>query len=169
MIETSGNALVKGARKNFENDFTVANKHVFIVRPTAGKKLRLVEIRYSFKAGTTEDRHWVFEIAINATSSRTIVNQKYYKDYRQLIAQSNEAPQIIDGVIYMKFNFPRLDDSDYNVMELLSSMDMELKIYTTNDAEHPSGAYTPYTELTTPVGGTDPVAYIVLETVSVDE
>lgn len=167
MIETSGYGFVKGERKNFENDFTV--NAIFTVRPVSDKKLRLVELRYSFKPNTTDDRHWVFEIAKNVNTTRTIVNQKYYKDYRQLVAQASEPPQIVDGVLYMKFKFPKLDDSDYNVMELKSSLDMELKIYNTNDNEHPSGSYTPYTENNSVIGGTDPVAYIVLETVSLDE
>ncbi len=166
-IESAGVGLVKGDRKNFECDFTVSTN--LIVKPSSGRKLRLIELRYAFKPGTTDDKKWVFEIAVNSSTNRTIVNQKYYNGYRQLIAQSNEPPMQIDGVLYMKFKFPRLDDPDYNVMELLSSLDMELKIYKTTEAQHPSGPFTPYIEDTSLVGGSDPVAYCVLETVSIIE
>lgn len=157
----------KGSRKNFENDFTV--NPVFVIKPFQNKKLRLLQIRHAYRIGTTEDRSWVFEIAINSSTTRTIVNQKYYKDYTQLIAQSNIPPQQIDGVLYMTFVFPSVSDPDYAPMELLSSMDMELKIYTTNDAQHSGLPYSPYTANTSAIGGTSPVAYTVLEAVSLDE
>lgn len=184
-IQTTGEGFVKGVRKNFEYDFTrlpgANNSLLFEVVPLANKKLRLVQLRYSFGISNTDDsNHWVFEI----WAGNDIVNQKWYRDSSQLIAQSNTIPQVVerydDGniqkVIYLAFDFPRLSDSDFQVMELLSSKAMKLRIYPTTEDLHQTGQFTEYTKL--PVntavglkaGATGvPVAYLVLECVSLDE
>ncbi|MEM5810626.1 MAG: hypothetical protein QXP66_01850 [Candidatus Aenigmatarchaeota archaeon] len=154
-----------GTRKIFENDFTQSGNAVFLIKPAEGRKLQLIEIRFSFKDGTTEDRHWVFEIG--HTAPPAIIHQKYYKNFAQLMTQADNL-QIKGALIILTFNFPAISDPNLLPMELIG--DMYLKIYTTNEEMHdiiPDILYAPYNELTDKIGGPDPFAYMVLETSSV--